>query len=142
MAFDLSNQRSFDLLSERYLPLLDAAKEDCLLCVTGMKLDIVDNNSRVDRHQAEKFAMQLNTGRYKDCQDLDFQKPYFETSSLTGENVDSVFEFIFSTLLPSTKDGAGIQHKVSQQNKGVVHVDLDDQLSSSQSSPRSKNCCK
>ncbi|XP_038051572.1 ras-related protein Rab-20-like [Patiria miniata] len=140
VAFDLCNQRSFDLLSERYLPLLDAAKEDCLLCVTGMKLDLVKDKARVDRHQAEKFAMQVNGARYKDATESEVRKPYFETSSLTGENVDKVFEFIFSTLLPLGEDGS-IQHKASQQSRGVVHVDADDQLGNTQSG-RSRSCCK
>ncbi|XP_022106242.1 ras-related protein Rab-20-like [Acanthaster planci] len=140
VAFDLTNQRSFDLLSERYLPLLDAAKEDCLLCLTGMKLDLTNDKARVDRQQAEKFAVQVNEPRYRDAAEAGLPKPYFETSSLTGENVDKVFEFIFSTLLPVTKDGTSIQRKASQQSRGIVHVEADDDQSPQMS--KSKSCCK
>ncbi|XP_033640697.1 ras-related protein Rab-20-like isoform X1 [Asterias rubens] len=139
VAYDISNQRSFELLSERYLPLLDAAKEDCLLCITGMKLDIIDDKTReVDRCHAEKFAMQLNANRFKED---DTKKPYFETSSLTGENVDEVFDFIFSTLLPTDKDNSSIHRSGSQQSRGLIHVE-DDDLQSGSEIRRSKNCCK
>ena len=108
-----------------------------------MKLDIVDDNCReVDQHHAEKFAMHLNGNRFKEDTNKDFQKPYFETSSVTGQNVDEVFEFIFSTLLPTDKDDASVHRSSSQHRGGHIRIDDDGILDQSQTSKKSKNCCK
>ncbi|KAJ8020778.1 Ras-related protein Rab-20 [Holothuria leucospilota] len=102
VAYDITNPESFQRLHERYIPLLESAKDDCLLCVTGMKLDLEPSAKfRVPSSEAEDFSARLNFDRYKN-QDR-YRKPFFETSSLTGEGVNEVFEFIFKTLLTNGK---------------------------------------
>ena len=76
-----------------FAPLLPATLDGCLNVVIGTKLDLAASQGRaVDSADGRTLAAELNAT--KGCQ------PYFETSSLTGENVEEVFEFIFKTCLP------------------------------------------
>ncbi|XP_071811165.1 ras-related protein Rab-20-like [Apostichopus japonicus] len=102
VAYDITNPESFQRLHERYIPLLDAARDDCLLVVTGMKLDLDQKSKlRVPSEEGEDFSVRLNHDRLKDKER--FAKPFFETSSKTGQGVDEVFEYIFQTLLTHGK---------------------------------------
>lgn len=106
------------MLQERYLPLLEAAKENCLLCVVAMKKDLLTGtNYAVTPEEAERFAVEMNANRYS--RNAHLPKPYFETSSLTGQNVHNVFEFIFQTLFGV--EGANSRNAAAR--KGVVNVD-------------------
>ncbi|XP_072032268.1 ras-related protein Rab-20-like [Amphiura filiformis] len=119
IAYDITDRRTFELLQERYLPLLEAAKEDCLLCVTAMKQDLLtDSNRAVPQEEAERFALQMNANRYRDTRNAPRRKPYFETSALSGQNVDEVFEFIFTTLFGRQGNSGN-----PAPRKGVINVD-------------------
>lgn len=80
----------------RFIPLLREAEPDCLCVVVGTKADLVTSPSskRVSMEHAYHFTKELNPQRNLE------KVPYFETSSLTGQNVESVFQYIFETLLP------------------------------------------
>ena len=101
-----------------FVPLLQAALDNCVVVVVGTKLDLVATGNRaVERADAVALAQELNaasTGKHE---------PYFETSSLTGDNVQAVFEYIFNNCLPQ----AGGDHSHST-------VDLTN------SPPKQKSC--
>lgn len=67
-----------------------------------MKLDLDQKSKlRVPSEEGEDFSVRLNHDRLKDKER--FAKPFFETSSKTGQGVDEVFEYIFQTLLTHGK---------------------------------------
>lgn len=114
----------------RFIPLLEAANEDCLKVVVGMKLDALSEDQReVTQQEGKKFAREINDN-------IDLSKlstdPYFETSSKTGFNVTEVFEFIFQFCLPLSE----AQLKDAQGSGGVNLVN------SSNSASHSKCCHK
>ncbi|XP_033109145.1 ras-related protein Rab-20-like [Anneissia japonica] len=154
LAYDIGNKKTFEMLEKRFLPLLDAAKEDCLFCVTGTKLDLVKNLSdsatnghdagsktienkknarQVTQQEAVEFAMQINEPRFKNKKPE--TRPFFETSSLTGENVCDVFEYIFQELLPIGEDRMTTRGSKQVKDKNVISVDNEP------TTERKKPCC-
>jgi len=96
LAFDPRDERSFDLLKQRFIPLLDSAEEDCLKILVGTKSDLIDDkNRKISCEEGASFARSLNPGLKGEA--------YFETSSLSGSNVDEVFEFIFERVFSGRK---------------------------------------
>ena len=71
--------------------------------VVGTKVDLLPGRSReVTQDDALILARELNTGSLE-------QLPYFETSSLSGQNVGNVFEYIFTQKLSHrTKEGGNV----------------------------------
>ncbi|XP_041472326.1 ras-related protein Rab-20-like [Lytechinus variegatus] len=137
IAYDITRRSSFELLQERYIPLLESAKEDCLLCLTGMKNDLVNSNTRQVAHgEAKEFACRLNASRFQEIRrnnpNQKIQAPFFETSSKTGANVDQVFEYIFSSILPRT--GGNMAQKKDT-------VDMSGDSGNSKEQLKKKGCC-
>lgn len=111
----------------RFLPLLDSADPDCVKIVVGTKMDLLTGDSReVTPEEAKRFAREINSTVDPSKFTCD---PYFETSSLTGYNVNEVFEFIFQLCLPMSGD-------TKKKRPGSV-VDLE----SSHTATGKKNCC-
>ncbi|KAK3088010.1 hypothetical protein FSP39_013393 [Pinctada imbricata] len=129
LAFDMSIVSTYESLWARFIPLLDAAHEDCLKVVVGMKVDILTPGTReVTVEEARKFSREINDK-------LDLSKlpgdPYFETSSKSGLNVSEVFEYVFQYCLPLSD----AQRKTQDQET----VDLNNPLNSK---PKSKCCSR
>ena len=79
----------------------------------------------MSREEAEQFALQMNAHLYRDSRNAHLRKPYFETSSKSGLNIEEVFEFIFAALLGGHADAAGAARRAGRG------VDLDRQASKS-----------
>ncbi|XP_048780159.1 ras-related protein Rab-20-like [Ostrea edulis] len=127
LAFDMSIVNTFESLWARFIPLLDAANEDCIKVVVGMKLDALGEDQReVTTQEGKKFAREIN-------EKIDISKlpnePYFETSSKTGHNVTEVFEYIFQHCLP-------LSAAQLRDSKNADTVDLNYKRESNQS-----KCC-
>ena len=113
------------------MPLLDAAETSCLCVVVATKCDLLsDTVSRVPREQALQFTRSLNSGR--DLPEI----PYFETSSLTGQNVERVFEVIFNTVLSHIKQKPSTEK--TQSSKGSVDLNSN---TTAQGTPVQSKCC-
>ena len=88
----------------RFLPLLQAAEPDCLVVVIGMKQDLLTTDNRaVEQKEALILAKEANSRK------LD-KIPYYEASSVSGHNVDNVFEYIFQTCLPQVSKNSDRLH--------------------------------
>lgn len=154
MAYDICDRETFDSLQTRHIPLLEAADENCLVVTVGTKLDLVSPRSRqISNDAGEQFAVIANPSRFKDEDNTALRIPFFETSSLSGENVDSVFLYIFNTLLPLDREGNPINPSAGRsQPPGVVDLEISHtQLQSQQSTgaqtppatptPTRSRCC-
>ncbi|CAN7998737.1 unnamed protein product [Ixodes hexagonus] len=95
MAFDITNRESFKALMTRYVELLCMVDDFALKVVVGTKTDLLtDHKRQVSSMEAEVFARSLNHMSTKD------KAPYFETSSATGNNIETVFEYIVECCYP------------------------------------------
>ncbi|XP_002730555.1 ras-related protein Rab-20-like [Saccoglossus kowalevskii] len=138
LAYDICDRETFDSLQTRHLPLLEAAEKNCLAVAVGTKLDLVSPTSRqVSNDAGEQFAVLSNPDKFKEGCDSKQRIPFFETSSLTGENIDNVFLYIFSTLLPLDREGNAIDPNAGRKRpSGVVDLDTSHpQPQQQQSSP-------
>ncbi|KAI8764449.1 ras-related protein Rab-20 [Biomphalaria glabrata] len=129
LAFDLNSSQTFESLWARFGSILEAANEDCLKVVVGTKMDLLDQSNRdITPEEGKKLARELN-------EHLDFKKmphePYFETSSLTNQNVDEVFQFIFQYCLPLSAE------QKKKYGKGSV-IDL---IENSDEHKSTRRCC-
>lgn len=105
-----------------FVPLLECALDNCLNVVIGTKLDLIANKGRaVEAADGIRLAQELNPGK-------DYQA-YFETSSLTGDSVNEVFDFIFKTCFADGK-------RISEQKASESTIRLD-----SHEKPRKSSCC-
>ncbi|XP_022794248.1 pyruvate dehydrogenase phosphatase regulatory subunit, mitochondrial-like [Stylophora pistillata] len=100
LAYDISQSRSLRALRERYLQLLDASEPNCLVVVVGTKKDLVTGSFReIASCAGESLALELNEKKGRASGSFN-EKPFFETSAKSGENVQKVFDFILNTCLP------------------------------------------
>jgi len=97
LAFDLTDEDSFHALRAIFVPLLDSALEGCIKIVIGTKSDLLSTveRSAVTTEDGQMLAREINR------EELSAERLYFETSSLTGLNVDDVFESIFTLCRPA-----------------------------------------
>ncbi|XP_019633803.1 PREDICTED: ras-related protein Rab-20-like [Branchiostoma belcheri] len=104
LAYDISDRRTFDILQERFLPILEGAEDDCLIAVVGTKLDLVTEETRqVLPDEAENLAKELNTPRNEKHRTVADRKLSFETSAKSGHNVEELFSAMFDICLPLDK---------------------------------------
>ncbi|XP_013384995.1 ras-related protein Rab-20 [Lingula anatina] len=130
LAFDPCSQQSFQALRERFVPLLEAAEKDCLHVVVATKADLVSPSTRaVSSQQVLAFAREIN--QHLPPKDDKPVIPYFETSSLSGQNVKRLFEYIFEHCLPEGEE---------RKKRTSSSVDLD--LENVSSAENKKSCCK
>lgn len=118
LVFDLTDENSFHSIRAIFAPLLVSALPNCTCVVVGTKLDLVQpfnlhpdvlpsniskqvNETKIrtiEREDGLLLAKQLNPHLSDQIDRL-----YIETSSLTGENVDIVFENLFDLCLQPSK---------------------------------------
>ena len=109
----------------RFKTLLQDADKDCLVVVVATKVDLLPSHARaVSQDDALILTRELNSAPLE-------QLPYFETSSLNGQNVVKVFEYIFNQKLS--------HQNLEEQNRTVRSSTVD--LRSSSRSSSSKCRC-
>ncbi|KAK2178875.1 hypothetical protein NP493_525g00011 [Ridgeia piscesae] len=124
-AYDVTSEDSFHTLRARFKTLLQDADKDCLVVVVATKVDLLPSHARaVSQDDALILTRELNSAPLE-------QLPYFETSSLNGQNVVKVFEYIFNQKLS--------HQNLEEQNRTVRSSTVD--LRSSSRSSSSKCRC-
>ncbi|OHT15498.1 small GTP-binding protein [Tritrichomonas foetus] len=78
IVYDISNANSFSKLSDWIRNVRDLAPADCTIAIVGNKSDLSDQR-QVSTEEGRAFAESHGF-------------PFFETSALTGENVQALFE--------------------------------------------------
>ncbi|MFX1573035.1 MAG: Rab family GTPase [Promethearchaeota archaeon] len=86
LCYDITRRNSFENLIEWYDIVKNNADNPVIILV-GEKLDLADVRRTVDHHQAEEF---------KETYNLDY---FFETSSKSGENNNTIFKTLTSSIL-------------------------------------------
>jgi len=123
LAYDVTCLESFYCLRTRFLPMLSSAKDSCIYVVVGTKIDLPcqgdePQQGQVNSEEARQFAVEINShlpeGTFPD--DV---APFFETSSKSGDGVDSLFTFIFEQLLERVDKEPDLE----TVNPGVVEVE-------------------
>ena len=89
----------------------------------------------VSQEEARSFSRRLNASRFQNILKHDpgrkIKDPFFETSSKTGKNVEQVFQYIFSSILPSN----GVELKQPDT------LDLKGEQPQPASEVKRKGCC-
>ncbi|XP_014668560.1 PREDICTED: ras-related protein Rab-20-like isoform X2 [Priapulus caudatus] len=126
LAFDISQKDTFNQLEKRFLPLVNShTEENCLIVIVGCK---------VHRETAIALARELNPTWKPEK-----PPPYYETSSITGENVNALFEFIFEYFLPLSESEKNQYNQMNKRTKHSVRDGTVDLQSKSVSTKR--KCC-
>lgn len=137
MAYDIRSQNTFNSIEERYTALLGTAAENCSIVLTGTKRDLVtDSNREVTFDEGVKMAKQLSE-RWNSKEHPSGKAPFFETSSLTGDNVQAIFEYIFETLTLTVDSKSG----VVQDTVDLGRDTRRDKSNVSQAESKSKCAC-
>jgi len=107
LCYDICQHSTFKSLINTHSRLFENVAPNCLLVFVGTKSDLIDvvhEGTHVKREVTidevreiySKYKHQLN------CLDHpNGDEPFFETSSKQNDNVTSVFEYIFQTLVPT-----------------------------------------
>ena len=134
IAYDITQGRSLQALQERHLQLLEASEPNCLVVVVGTKADLVTSESRgIPSSAGERLALEQNEKKRRPRSSFK-EKPFFETSAKTGENVEEVFDFILNTCLP-------LDDEETANNSLRRTSGLDLEKESSNSRNNTKKCC-
>ena len=95
-------------------------------------MDLLSKTPRkVSQQDGLLLAKKINSSRPQEL-------PYFETSSLSGQNVNRLFEYIFDTLLP-LKEGEQRYHR--RTNPGVVNLEDNAKPGEAEGQPAKSKCC-
>ncbi|KAG8195702.1 hypothetical protein JTE90_002965 [Oedothorax gibbosus] len=107
LTFDMFDRNSFYNLNERYIPILNDVSSAKLKVIVATKSDLLETNIR---KVTEDEGMEL---AHKSNPNLDFTNsfvPYFETSAITGHNVNKLFEYIFTYFYPFGDDSTKLNN--------------------------------
>ena len=93
-----------------FIPLLENVDAACLTVVIGCKSDLVDDSKKAVSAGTGKdlaiaqHAFQLERARKQSAatflEKVDASNSFFETSALSGKNVEEVFAYIQQVLVP------------------------------------------
>ena len=114
---------------------MDASEPNCLVVVVGTKTDLVTNDSReIPSSAGERLALEQNEKKGRPRENFK-EKPFFETSAKTGQNVEEVFDFILNTCLPLDDEETA---KMSVRKTSALTLE---QKSSNSRHEDTKKCC-
>lgn len=84
LIYDVTSQKSFSMIEEWFKSIIENKRKDAQVILIGNKKDMV--NRVISAEQGESLAKK-------------FEIKYYETSALSGENVDQVFEELAENIL-------------------------------------------
>ena len=84
LIYDVTSQKSFSMIEEWFKSIIENKRKDAQVILIGNKKDMV--NRVISAEQGESVAKK-------------FEIKYYETSALSGENVDQVFEELAENIL-------------------------------------------
>ena len=84
LIYDVTSQKSFSMIEEWFKSIIENKRKDAQVILIGNKKDMV--NRVISAEQGESLAKK-------------FEIKYYETSALSGENVDKAFEELAENIL-------------------------------------------
>lgn len=113
LAYSITDEKSLQKLQDTYVPLLRDANDSCLTVVIGCKADCIKSSGRsVSEENGRKLAKEQHLKQLERARkasspsfldNVDGEKSFFETSALSGTNVEEVFDYIRGILLNDSK---------------------------------------
>nr|XP_034318250.1 ras-related protein Rab-24-like isoform X1 [Crassostrea gigas]XP_034318251.1 ras-related protein Rab-24-like isoform X2 [Crassostrea gigas] len=111
LCYDLTERTSFDKI-RYWVGELQENEQHCRIYLCGTKKDLIDNDTRtraVPQNEAGIIAQDLRT-------------EHFETSSLTGENVEAVFQRIGEDYVRNMHSYPENQPKQEDDTQQAFHI--------------------
>lgn len=111
LCYDLTERTSFDKI-RYWVGELQENEQHCRIYLCGTKKDLIDNDTRtraVPQNEAGIIAQDLQT-------------EHFETSSLTGENVEAVFQRIGEDYVRNMHSYPENQPKQEDDTQQAFHI--------------------
>ena len=110
LCYDVYDKRSFDALDGRHSNLLETVAKECVMVFVGTKIDLLNQKidgkcmiREVSPEESLQKALEFSE-RWDSKKHPSGMPPSFETSSKENENVNDVFEYIFESILPSSRE--------------------------------------
>lgn len=104
------------------------------MVVVGTKKDLVTGSSReIASSAGESLALEQNEKKGRASGSFN-EKPFFETSAKSGENVQKVFDFILNTCLPLDNEDTA-----KRSLRQTIGIDLENESQTQNES--AKKCC-
>ncbi len=92
LVYDITNRKSFESLDKWYEKLVIHSGKNIPFVIAGNKADLREfGHAQVDVAEGYEYAAKMSNQSI-------FEIPYFETSALTGLNVNYVFEHLLLSL--------------------------------------------
>lgn len=140
LAYDITDAYSFESLKTVFIPLLENVDAACLTVVIGCKSDLADESKKAVSAEAGKelaitqHAFQLERARRQSAasilEKVDADNSFFETSALSGKNVEEVFTYIQKVLVPLGE----IPTSRNVVSSGAINLEQPQE-------PNKKKCC-
>ena len=106
LIYDVTSQKSFSMIEEWFKSIIENKRKGAQVILIGNKKDMV--NRVISAEQGESLAKK-------------FEIKYYETSALSGENVDQVFEELAENILKiklNTEEEESISLSYNSQRDG------------------------
>jgi len=128
ICYDITDSKSWEKVKYWVNEVL-AVEENCILAIVGTKADLLSKGSprAVDRSVVSKYAQQINAKEY-------------ETSSFTGENVESPFQDICKEW--TTRPRGPVDPGVITLSTTTTSNPGSSNHRGSENSGSNKGCCK
>ena len=114
--YDITDKNSFNCIDIWFKELKSKCKKDAIIIIIGNKSDL-EEKRQVTKEEGESKAKQLNAG-------------FFETSALTGENLDKAFEMMATKLYQKSmlEKLEGDNTKISEKNRDSINCDEEKEV--------------
>ena len=118
LTYDITSKASFNSLDQWLKDIKNQVKENVMIIVAGNKVDL-KNRRTVSKEEAEKFCAEK-------------ELPYVETSAITGEGIQKLFD----TITRSFYDAPPVNEIINQDKPVVLEPEKENK-----EKKKKKKCC-
>jgi len=143
LCYDIYDKASFEALDGRHSSLLETVANQCVMVFVGTKIDLLNQKKdgtymprEVSPEESLQKALEFNE-RWDSKKHPSGMPPSFETSSKQNKNVNDVFDYIFESILPNSRES--IQRTISPS--GVIQLSPSDRKTNGENFQKKSKCC-